>query len=165
MRPAQKPNVEAERHARTLRAVELRARGKSYRDIADETGVSVATAYEDVWRHFTELDTMATEKLEQVRKLELARLDRMLERLFGIMDRGNVVDAEGGFIDVDGTAVKAIIAASKLMERRAKLLGLDAPTKIQEVPASGYEEMTAAEKIAAHEAAIADERAKLEARH
>lgn len=139
MRPGQ-PNLSPERHERILKAVALKLRGKSYRAIASDLGVSVSVAFDDVWHHFSEVDKLATEKLEQIRKLELARLDVMLEKLFDIVDREAVErlnskgEPSGETVDVDGTAIKAITAAAKLMERRAKLLGLDAPTKVQGVP-------------------------------
>lgn len=152
MRPGQ-PNLSAERLVRIQKAVALKLRGKSYRAIGAELGVSVSVAFEDVWYHFAELETLATEQLEQVRKLELARLDAMHEKLSDIMDES----------EDDGTVIKAISSAEKLMERRAKLLGLDAPTKHQEVPADEVDKMTPEEKIAAHEKAAEDLRAELAA--
>lgn len=152
MRPGQ-PNLSPERHERIVKAVALKLRGKSYRAIAADLGVSVSVAFDDVWHHFSEMDKLATEKLEQVRKIELARLDSMLEKLFDIVDRepterlNSKGEPSGETTDVDGTAVKAITAAAKLMERRAKLLGLDAPTKHQEVPAEPLPDSELADKL------------------
>ncbi len=155
MSPGESPNVDAERHELIKAAVDLRRKGKSYRDIATEQKCSVSTAFQRVWAHFSELDQMATEQLEGVRKLELARLDKMLERLCGIMDVGGD----------DEMAIKAIGAATKLMERRAKLLGLDAPTKVDVANVSDARKklaaMTPEERLALHEKAAAEERAKL----
>jgi len=122
MRPGESPHDDAKRHDRQLKAVELRRKGKSYRTIADELGVSVRTAFDDVWKHFSELDKLATEKLEQVRQLELARLDKYLEALEPKCAEGDE---------------KAIAVAIKVGERRSKLLGADAPTKVErtDVPA------------------------------
>ncbi len=114
----------------------------------------MAQAHRYVWAHFDELDAIATETLERVRHLELIRLDRYIAKLEKLMR------ADGAEPDV---IIKAISAAKGLMDRRAKLQGLDAPAKVEhrELP-SEYLEQTPAERIAAHEAAIAEERAKLE---
>jgi len=153
MRPGESPNDDAKRHDRQLKAVELRRRGKSYRTIADELGVSVRTAFDDVWKHFSELDKLATEELEQVRKLEVARLDRYLDALEPACEEGDA---------------KAIATAIKVGERRAKLLGLDAPAKVEHTTPDDYDRMTPADRIKAHRDAIDEEQAKLdekEARH
>ncbi len=71
--------------------------------------------------------------------------------------------------DPEADLSKLVTTGIKILERRARLDGLDAPAKVEhrELP-SEYLEQTPAERIAAHEAAIAEERAKLEekeARH
>jgi hypothetical protein len=57
------------------------------------------------------------EPADELRKMELERLDRLLLAVWGQAAKGN----QGG-----------IDRALKIMERRAKLLGLDAPTKVQQ---------------------------------
>lgn len=93
-------------------AVELRIAGYSYRAIAERQGVSVSTAHGRV-----QAAMLATlqEPTDELRRIERERLDR----LFGAMYEIAVVK---------GSARHAEIA-SKLMERRAKLLGLDAPER------------------------------------
>ncbi len=168
MRPGESPKADAERHERIVRAVELRKQGKSYPAIATELGCAISTAFQYVWTHFSELDQMATEQLEGVRKLELARLDKMLERLWVIIDAKPevVVSEEDGQLpslmvaDCNGDAIKAIIAATKLMERRAKLLGLDAPAKV-ETKTTPAEPANDAELLAQLEEATAKVKARL----
>lgn len=147
---AKSATLEVQRHELIRRAVAMRERGLSYRTIGKQLSVDVKTAYRYVWTHFDELDTEAAETLDKVRSLELVRLDRYLKRL-----EKAIPGAEDG-------GVKAILAAVKVGERRAKLLGLDAPAKVEhrELP-SEYLEQTPEQRIAAHEAAIAEERAKL----
>jgi predicted transcriptional regulator len=97
-----------------IRALEMRRKGCSYPKIADELGVSLSTAYRYV-NH--ELERLAKERRiegEKVLEIELARLDRLTE---AIMDR-----AEAGSLD----HMEAVL---KLMDRRAKLLGLNAPNR------------------------------------
>lgn len=116
----------AERRSRVLA---LRKAGATFREIAatmrEEGGVSngfnEATAFVDYQTEMTRLNEANQESAEVVRRLEEMRLDRMLSAL----DEG----VEGG----DPTAINA---ALRIMERRAKLLGLDAPAK-QEVEHKG----------------------------
>jgi len=135
--PAETPNAEVQRLERINLAVDGRRQGKTYRVIASELHVDVKTAYQYVHAYFDELKRLATEELEEVRSLELQRLDWMLARLCKIIDRETyqVFGGENGedlvSESADETVIKAIAAACKLMERRAKLLGLDAPTKVE----------------------------------
>jgi hypothetical protein len=94
--------------------MELRRKGYSYPKIADELGVSLGTAYKYV---NVELERLAAERKmegEKVLEMELARLDRVTE---AIMEK-----CEDGSLDHIDTLMK-------LMDRRAKLLGLNAPSK------------------------------------
>lgn len=100
---------------RRTQALDLRVLGASYRDIARTLGVSERTAYLDVQDGIALLDAVTKERAERVRDLELLRLDRMTAAL--------AAPAMGGAIDAINTTVR-------LMERRAKLIGLDAPTKV-----------------------------------
>jgi AcrR family transcriptional regulator len=96
-----------------IKALELRRKGKSYPDIADELGVSLSTAYRYV---NNELERLARERKlegEKVLELEIARLDRITE---AIAER-----VEAGSLDHVETFLK-------VMDRRAKLLGLNAAT-------------------------------------
>ena len=62
------------------------------------------------------LDNIRREKAEQYRTLELLRLDAMTLSLKAKIDSGDT---------------KAIVVAVKIMERRCKLLGLDALPKTE----------------------------------
>lgn len=101
-------------YARELKALNLRLAGCSFREIAaklhyaDHTG-----AYRAVEAG---LKKGFEEPATQVRKLELARLDSIMRPLWPKAKRGGV---------------KAIDRILKIMERRAKLLGLDQPAKLE----------------------------------
>jgi hypothetical protein len=99
---------------RIAEALDLRARGKSYREIAAFTGVSVRQAFEDVKQGLADHRESYAETAADVRGLELARLDRLWRRAEDLLESD----------DDDGA--KAIGAALRIMERRARLLGLDA---------------------------------------
>ena len=98
---------------RQIRALELRREGKSFPQIARELGYrSVAGAYDSVMGALRET---VREPAEQVRALELERIDLM-------------------FAAVWPTALEGHIAAQqqvlRLMDRRARYLGLDQPLKV-----------------------------------
>jgi len=100
-------------HTRQLRALALRKRGTSYDAIAAALGYAGKSgAYKAVARALHETLREAT---EEVRALELGRLDIMLT---SVWDR-----AAGG----DCHAIEIVL---KLQDRRAKLLGLDQPLRV-----------------------------------
>lgn len=107
-----------ELESRRYQALMLRHRGASYRDIARQFNISVSTAFDDVQAMLVEL---AREPAENVREMELERLDSLMFPLFT-----RVMSTEHGRLP-DYQAIDRIL---KIMDRRAKLLGLDAPQKI-----------------------------------
>ena len=101
---------------RKLRALDLRRAGLSYRQIGEELNVSYNTAHRDVRQALEALLEVEHDKADEVRRIELQRLDELW--------RGLWPDATDG----DPAAVRAALS---LMERRAKVLGLDAPAKTE----------------------------------
>lgn len=96
-------------------AVQLRIAGKSWAAIAQALGYdSKASAYTDVRRALEKAVTKLAIPLEAHRQLELDRLDAMQNALWP-----KVLDAD----------TKSIDTALRLMDRRARLLGLDAPQR------------------------------------
>lgn len=102
---------------RRARAFSLRRAGASYRAISQQLSISLATAYDDVNAELMELREQTKCDAEAVREIELHRCDEMILGLWPAVRRGDP---------------KSIMAAVRVSERRAKLLGIDAPTK-QEV--------------------------------
>jgi hypothetical protein len=122
---------------RARQALELRKAGVQYADIAATLKFASASgAYRAVSRALARL---TAEPAAELRKMELLRLDRMLQAIWDPVLKGN----QG-----------AIDRALKICERRAKLLGLDAPQKIQEaVPDEfGLSQLTDAELESLHAA-------------
>lgn len=119
---------------------EMRLRGMSIRAIAAETGLSVGTV-------FNRIDCEIAETLDplraKVRELEIERLDRMQLTVLNILEREHFVISDGRIVtraDESGEKVPvpdaspvfaAIDRLLKIQERRAKLLGLDAPTRVE----------------------------------
>lgn len=90
------------------RALELRKAGASFDQIAQQVGYgSRGRAYEAVMQGLAEV---TLEPAEELLKVELQRLDAMQVGLWGKARVGDV---------------QAVAAVLKVMERRAKLLGLD----------------------------------------
>jgi AcrR family transcriptional regulator len=105
------------------KALELRIRGASTRDIAKALGVSVATAHRAIHRGMDALAEEVREDAHTVRDLEVKRLDNIMIRMYS-----QAMDGNQGAVD----------RMLRIMERRSKLLGLDAPTQ-QTIQHSGLE--------------------------
>jgi hypothetical protein len=104
------------------KALELRIAGVRYRQIGAQLGVNHQTAYRDVQAALGELAALSAKKAEKLRELELERCDKLVLALWPKVKAG------------DEKAVRAVVA---VMDRRAKLLGLDAPTKLEHAGADG----------------------------
>jgi hypothetical protein len=115
----------AEHAEKQRRALELRKAGASYDAIAAKVGyANRGGAYKAVAAALAEI---TAEPAADVKKLEVERLDAQLRRL----DRAQR-DAK---LMADPELVAKVGAVIlKVAERRARLLGLDAPVKVQEVP-------------------------------
>lgn len=94
--------------------VALRATGLSYEAIGERVGCSRQNAWKHVTAAFDDIRTKTAENAVILRDLELERLDRMLEGVWEAATTGDV---------------SAVDRALRISERRAKLLGLDAPAK------------------------------------
>ena len=102
-------------------ALEYRISGFTYRQIAAHLGVSEKTAYYDVQGSIDAIEDIKADRAERIREMELLRLDRMTAALNTAANAGDI---------------RAIGQQVRIMERRAKLLGLDAAIQIkQEVAA------------------------------
>jgi DNA-binding CsgD family transcriptional regulator len=101
---------------REEKALALRKAGASYSQIAKQLGVTKNAAHKMVTRVLDRYAYKIADGVPAVRELEIQRLDMLL---LGIWDR-----ARRG----DGSAIDR---ALKIMERRARLLGLDAPKEFK----------------------------------
>jgi len=99
---------------RRMKAFELRKKGYGYEQIGKALGISMQAAHHHVKTRLKELAKKTDEDAKQVLQLELARLDQMLLGLYeeAISGKESAVDR-----------------ALKIMERRSKMLGIDAPTR------------------------------------
>ncbi len=107
---------------RRIRALELRQAGASYRQIGRQLQVSEAQAFRDVERALAALAKFQDTEAEKVRTLELARLDAMLIPMLRQAEKGS----QG-----------AVDRVLRIMERRAKMLGIDGPGAAGALPGAG----------------------------
>lgn len=99
---------------RRIQALELRKRGLGFREIARQLGVSLGQAHGDVQKAMSALADMELKCAEDAHRLDLERIDGLIE--------GHYQQAVSG----DHRSAAIIL---RVLERRAKLLGLDAPDR------------------------------------
>lgn len=99
---------------RQLQALEMRKSGFTYREIGKRLGISHVQAFKDVNDELKRLADERADSADELRQLELEKLDKYEANLTHWAEAGNV------------DAVKALL---KVQERRSKLLGLDAPER------------------------------------
>ena len=96
------------------KCLELRSAGLSFREIARELKVAPATAYKAVARGLAAVNAGCREQAQELRALEALRLDQLQAALWERATDGDV---------------RAIDRILRIMERRARLLGLDEPER------------------------------------
>ena len=97
-------------------ALKLRSLGLTYREVALRLGVDHSTAFRRVQRA---LMAIPFDSVEEFRRLESERLDALFEVAYR-----KAISGESGFL----LAIDRCIA---IQERRARLCGLDAPSRAQ----------------------------------
>jgi len=100
---------------RRVKALDLRLAGAGYRAIGKELKVSHVQAFRDVDASLKEIGDLQAEKAERLREIELARLDRATLAIWNRVRSG------------DDAAIRSMCA---IMDRRAKLCGLDKPSRV-----------------------------------
>jgi len=129
---------------RRERAIQLAATGMTFAQMGEAMGVDKATAFK-LWRDALKERTQRfAEVLDDYRALEVEKLDRderevckVMEARHYVVDRGAVVeypDAETGELKPlldDMPVLKAIDTRLRIANRRARLLGLDQPARMQ----------------------------------
>lgn len=134
---------------RDNRALELRIAGASFAQVASALGVSKSTAHDMVQRALAADMSRVADQREEYRALQLARLERLAQSYWLPATRGREVevavkdplgvpklDAAGQLV-TEKVRVYDYAAADRLikvMERQARLLGLDAPIRVAVAP-------------------------------
>lgn len=121
---------------RQIRAIELRKAGLSFHEIAQALGLSNAAAASDAVR--TGLERWGSEEVDELRRLEMARLDHLTRRIWpkcigrpgrqgGVNDDGTLIDPVPE-VDPDLQYIRMYLRVS---DQRAKLVGMYAPDEIK----------------------------------
>lgn len=101
------------------RAIALRVAGKAYDEIAADLGLPRSTAHGIVARALRRRREVLGENLDTVREIEAERLERLHAAHWS-----RATEATGEDADPDAATTTTL----RIAERRAKLLGLDAPS-------------------------------------
>lgn len=108
--------------ARNAQLLELRKSGMTYQAIGAALCMSRQAAHKAITKALRELLEQSAEDAAEVRALELLRLDALLEGVWALATGGNL-----GAVD----------RALRIAERRAKITGIDAPTKVTPTTTDG----------------------------
>lgn len=132
---------------RDARAVELRRLHLSYDQIAAQLGYSAkSSAYHAVQRGLAD---SIIEPSDEVRQMEIERLDELARRAFRVMAAKHFKTSGGKLIRHpetdellidDAPVLNAIETLLRIMDRRAKLLGLDSVQKVEIITHSMIDE-------------------------
>lgn len=131
--PAQaRPGLD-ERNAQLIGEImEMRRKALSYQTIAQKLGISVSNAHELAKRGLEALRASNLDTAEQLRGEMLAQIDWALEMLIPGVEAGKPFAIEKFFAGLD---------------RKAKLLGLDAPTNVNQAVTLIPPKLTTPERV------------------
>ena len=135
--------VQALGHAeRDRKAVQLRSRGQAYQQISDELGYGHSSNARRAVKKI--LDGIVVEGRDEAIKIELDGLDMMTRAVFEVLEAKHYVVSDGRIVHLgdkddpdrrelldDAPVLQAVDRLLKIADRRAKLLGLDAPKRIE----------------------------------
>lgn len=135
-------SIEAVRHSYDeavldAHAAHLRAEGLTFRQIADEMGCSVAGAHKRVMRAY---GRMPGPDATAERNRMLRELDDAAVAVYGVLESAHLAISAKGVVTItvngqeipvpdDHPVLEAVDRLLRIQERRAKLLGTDAPSK------------------------------------
>lgn len=108
--------------ANRAKAVELRKRGQTYEKIAKTLGMTKQSVHAHVRKAMAEVKVLQDKDAEVLKTIELENLDALQNAAWPRAMKGSVLH---------------IGQILKIQERRAKLAGLDAPTKVANTDAQG----------------------------
>lgn len=129
---------------RALNALALHLAGANDTQIMRQLGFSSAAQARTSWERAL-ADTVSTEDRDKARKTELARLDRLQQSWWS-----KAIDPKSA---EQGTASRMVLS---FMERRARMLGLDAPTRV-DVYTPSAQEIIAYVEVLRSQAGVQDE--------
>lgn len=131
------------------KAIEMRRVGIPWERVAQDCGYSsAAAAAADIYKVLSDRSREIGDAVNGLRSIEADKLDAMERVIIGVMRKPHVLAQQGRVVyNADGTPVEdpgplfqCVDRLIRIAERRAKLLGLDAPIKANvEVKAVGID--------------------------
>ena len=131
-----KSRVKPETLEKEKKVLEYRRGGLTFDLIAERLGYASASGAHKAY--LSACNRIVYEDVVEVRKSEMDRLDIAQAAIWGDLTDTQNVDAN--------TRARLVLALIKIMERRARLLGLDMPTKAQ-VEVSIYDRDTIDDEV------------------
>lgn len=124
---------------RRTRVLAMRVEHRPYEDIAAELGISIEVARKDYEMARRQAAAELTASVIEHRTVELVKLDALEREAWKVLkarhitvQHGKIVrDEDDKPIEDDAPVLQAIDRLERLMKRRAALLGLDAPVKVE----------------------------------
>lgn len=132
------------RSERRKTAYQMRCAGYTYKRIAEELGITDGNAWQLVNRELQKTKQELSERGEELRQIEVARLDDATELCMQRIEMARETPDDAHAAQLGMVAVNTLC---KVSERRAKLLGLDKQKDEGQLPA--VQQMTVQEKVQA----------------
>ncbi len=104
------------RAKRKAKVIDLYLAGNTYREIREETGLSLGIISRYINEAVEEANKAAQEGMRKIKRLEVMKIDRLIKAFWP-----KAIEAD----------VQAASMVLKLLERKADMLGLDAPFRIE----------------------------------
>lgn len=131
-----------------IKAHDLRLKGWTFDEIGRAIGTTRQRAHQIITEHLEKLAEQTAEKSEQIRAVEVAKLDRLERILNAKIEAATEIDPDdqpdpAEIAKRESIRNQAIDRLIKIQERRAKLLGLDGPIKLASTDPTGEHESQA----------------------
>ena len=107
--------------------LQLRLAGYTYQEIATQLGIGLATVNRDLHKALKFFDADHEEKARELKAIDTARIEEIIKGIWTKCKGGNLM---------------AIDRLTRLLERKAKLHGLDGPIKIAPTMPDGVDPYT-----------------------
>jgi hypothetical protein len=127
---------------RDRKAVQMHSRRQTYQQISDELGYGHSSNARRAVKKI--LDGIIVEGRDEAIKIELDGLDMMTRAVIDVLEGQHYVVSDGRIVYLgdkddpdrtelldDGPVLQAVDRLLKISDRRAKLLGLDAPKRVE----------------------------------
>lgn len=130
---------------RRTEAIKLKLAGATWDEVAEACGYSSrGAAHADIQREMERRREVEKEELDALRQVETDRLEALWATAWALLQRKNVTVSHGKVIYItdpetgekmalqdDAPTLMAIDRLVRISERKAKLLGLDAPLQVE----------------------------------